>query len=267
MLADFTDDDAATARLLKVADRPSEWSFQLAKEQKRKAWLENLPRLTAELQGAGVDIIDRPAGETWQWTDWRVAYQPMTVADAVADGWSAICDESDPEITWVKERTKPSPYTAPERTPEQLAAEVREQELTRGLATAAEVRTKFIKDLIQKPAADKTKGLLLDFIVDRLSLGDIAPWLGIDHEDIDEQEVIDAIGKLGVDQLVALLHVDSFEREMYMRDLAAWSDTASRWASTDTWRERLQNVYGYEWTDAEQAALAYHQAKAAAADA
>ena len=140
VLADFTDDDAATQRLLKVADRPSEWAFQLAKEQKR-AWLENLPRLTAELQGAGVDIIDRPEGQTWQWTDWRVAYQPMTVAEAVADGWSAICDTTDPEITWVKERTKPNQYTAPERTPEQAAAEVREQELTRGLATAAEVRT------------------------------------------------------------------------------------------------------------------------------
>ena len=260
VLADYTDDEEATQRLLKVADRPTEWAFQLTKEQKRKAWLENLPRLTAELQGAGVDIIDRPEGQTWQWTDWRVAYQPMTVADAVADGWSAICDTADHEITWVKQRTKPAQYTAPERTPEQLAAEVREQELTRGLATAAEVRTKFIQDFIQKPAADKTQEMLVDYIVERSRLGDLAEWLGINHEEIDEQEVIDAIGKLSVDQLVALLHVDSFEREMYMTDLAGWR-AGPGWQSTESWRIKLATIYGYEWTDAEQAALAHHRAE------
>lgn len=266
VLVDFSDDDAATKRLLRVADTPNEWAFQLAKEQKTKAWLENLPRLTAELQGAGVEIIERPAGQHWEWTDWRIAYQVMTVAEAVAGGWSAICDDTKDEITWVKERTKSAVPAAPQRTPEQIAEQVRQSELTRGLAVAAEVRTAFLKNAIQKPAADNTKALLLDFIIDRLSLGNLAPWLGIDHEDIDEQEVIDAVNKLDIPQLVALIHVDTFEREMYMTDLAAWSDNASRWASTDTWRERLQNVYGYQWTEAEQAALDYHQATCEAQD-
>ncbi|MBT2594754.1 ParB/RepB/Spo0J family partition protein [Arthrobacter sp. ISL-72] len=259
-LVDYTDDEAATKRLLRVADKPNEWAFQLAKEAKTKAWLENLPRLTAELQGAGVDIIERPAGQTWEWTDWRVSYSEMTVAEAVAGSWSAICDETKDEITWLKKREKGTTYTAPQRTPEQIAADIRAQELTRGLATAAEVRSAFLKNAIETPAADQTKTLLLDFITDRLSLGDLAPWLDIDHESIDEQEVVDAIARLNIPQLVALMHVDAFEREMYMTDLAAWSDSASRWASTDTWRERLQNIYGYQWTEAEQAALDHHQA-------
>lgn len=258
-LVDFTDDEAATTRLLRVADKPMDWAFVLATENKAKAWLANLPRLTAELQGAGVEIVERPEGPAWGWTGWRVSYTEMTVAEAVAGGWSAICDESKPEITWLKERPAGATAAVPQRTPEQLADEIRRQELTRGLATAADVRTTFIKNAIQNPAADKTKTLLLDFITDRLSLGDIAPWLDIDHEDIDEQEVIDAIAKLSIPQIVALLHVDSFEREMYMPDLAAWSDTAGRWVSTDSWRERLQNVYGYQWTEAEQAAITYHQ--------
>lgn len=265
VLTEFAADQAATERLLKVADRPSEWAFQLTKEQKRRAWLENLPRLTAELQGAGVDIVERPEGETWQWTGWRVAYQEFTVAEAVADGWSAICDESDPKITWVKERTTPGPYTPPELTPEQRAAEIREQELTRGLATAAEVRTKFIQDFIQKPAAGKAQEMLVDFIVERSRLGDLAEWLGINHEEIDEQEVVDAVGKLGVDQLVALLHVDSCEREMYMTDLAGWR-AGPGWQSTESWRIRLATIYGYEWTDAELAALAHHRAQGDASD-
>lgn len=266
VLVDFTADEAATKRLLRVADKPNDWAFQLAKETKMKAWLENLPRLTAELQGAGVAIVQRPAGQTWEWTDWRVAYQEMTVAEAVADGWSAICDDTKEEITWIRKRPKGPIPTIQERTPEQLAAELHRHELARGLAAAAEVRTAFIKDTIQKPAADKTKELLVDFIIDRLSLGDLAPWLDIDHEEIDEQEVIDAIDKLNIPQLVALMHVDSFEREMYMADLAAWSDSAGRWTSTDSWRGRLQNVYGYQWTEAEQAALDYHKAKDGADD-
>jgi ParB family chromosome partitioning protein len=260
VLVDFTDDEAATKRLLRVADKPSEWAFQLAKEAKTKAWLENLPRLTAELEGAGVQIIERPAGQTWEWTDWRVAYQQFTVAEAVAGGWSAICDETKDEITWIKERPQGTVPAAQQMTPEQIAEQVRQSELTRGLTVAAEVRTAFLKNAIQNPAADNTKALLLDFITDRLNLRDIAPWLDIDlFEEIDEQEVIDAIDKLNIPQLVALLHVDSFEREMYMTDLAAWSDSASRWASTDSWRERLQNVYGYKWTEAEQAAIDHHK--------
>lgn len=260
VLVDFTDDDAATKRLLKVADKPSEWAFQLAKETKTKAWLENLPRLTAELQGAGVDIIDRPAGQTWEWTGWRVAYQEMTVAEAVAGGWCAICDDTKDEITWVKEREKAGPYTPPERTPEQIAADIRVQELSRGLATAAEVRTAFIKDAIQNPKADKTKEMLVDYIIERRNLGDLGPWIGIDHEDIDEQEVIDAIEKLNIPQLVALMHVDTFEREMHMTDLGAWSDGRMGWQQTLTWRGRLGTLYGYQWTEAEQAAIDYHQA-------
>lgn len=266
VLAGFSHDEAATVRLLKVADRPSEWAFQLTKEQKRKAWLENLPRLTAELQGAGVDIIERPDGQTWEWTGWRVAYQEMTVAEAVADGWSAICDETEPKITWVKARTASGPYTPPELTPEQRAAEIREQELSRGLATAAEVRTKFLRDFIQKPPSGTTQELLVDFIVERCGLGDLAEWLGINHEEIDEQEVVDAIGRLGVDQLVALLHVDAFEREMYMTDLAGWR-AGTGWQSTESWRIRLGTTYGYEWTDAELAALAHHAPKEDATDA
>lgn len=273
VLTEFTADEAATKRLLKVADSPSEWAFQLAKEQKKKAWLENLPRLTAELQGAGVEIVERPEGQTWAWTDWRVAYQKMTVAEAVADGWSAVADETDDEITWVKKREKAGPYTAPERTPEQLAAEVREQELTRGLATAAEVRTTFIKNSIQKPAADKTHEMLVDYILQRHRLDDLAGWLDIalgeDQEEPDfekrDEDVTDAVRKLTLPQLVALMHVDQFEREMYMTDLGGWR-AGPGWQSTETWRGRLGTLYGYQWTEAEQAALAHHQVKDTAAD-
>lgn len=260
ILTEFTDDDEATQRLLRVADKPNDWAFQLAKEQKQRAWLENLPRLTAELQGAGVDIIERPAGQTWEWTDWRVSYQEMTVAEAVADGWSAICDATTPAITWIRKRPKNTAPTVQERTPEQVAEEIRRQELTRGLATAAEVRAEFIKNAIQKPAADKTKELLVDYILERRRLGDLGPWLGIDHEDVDEQEVIDAIDKLTVPQLVVLLHVDTFEREVYMANIGSWA-AGDGWQSSEGWRTRLATMYGYEWTEAEQAALDYNRVK------
>lgn len=260
VLADFTEDEAATQRLLRVADKPNDWAFQLTKETKTKAWLENLPRLTAELQGAGVDIVARPEGQTWQWTEWRVAYQEMTVAEAVAGGWSAICDESQPEITWVKKRPAGSTSTVQQRTPEQLADEIRRQELTRGLTTAAEVRTAFIKDAIQKPAADKTHEMLVDYVLARHHLVDIAPWLDIDDEDIDQQEVIDAVSKLNIPQLVALMHVDQFEREMHMTDVDGWR-AGPGWQSTESWRGKLESVHGYQWTEAEQAALDYHEEK------
>ncbi|MFM9430035.1 ParB/RepB/Spo0J family partition protein [Arthrobacter sp. MP_2.3] len=266
VLVDFTDDEAATMRLLRVAGQPSEWAFQVAKEQGRKAWLDNLPRLTAELQGAGVDIIERPAGQTWEWTDWRISYQKMTVAEAVAGGWSAICDDTKEEISWIQKRPKGSTPAVQERTPEQLAEEIRQQELTRGLATAAEVRTAFIKGAIQKPAADKTRDMLVDYVITRRRIGDLAPWLDIDLDEEQEEtdfqkrdeEVTAAVRKLSIPQLVALMHVDTFEREMYMTDLGGWRNGPG-WQSTETWRDRLSTIYGYQWTEAEQAAIDYHQ--------
>ncbi|ALV43132.1 hypothetical protein AU252_19840 [Pseudarthrobacter sulfonivorans] len=257
VLVDFTDDEAATKRLLRVADKPNDWAFQLAKETKTRAWLENLPRLTAELQGAGVDIVERPEGQNWTWTGWRVSYTGMTVAEAVAGGWSAICDESDPEITWLKERPASATATVPQRTPAQLADDIRRQELTRGLATAMEVRTQFIKEAIQKPAADKTHEMLVDYVLERHHIGDIAPWLGLEDEDIDQQEVIDAVEKLNIPQLVALMHVDQFEREIHMDDVSGWR-AGPGWQSTEAWRGRLATVHGYQWTEAEQAVITYH---------
>jgi ParB family chromosome partitioning protein len=257
VLIDFTDDEAATQRLLKVADKPNDWAFTLAQETKAKAWLENLPRLTAELQGAGVDIVERPAGPTWQWTDWRVAYNTMTVAEAVADGWSAVCDETLPEITWLKRRPQ-NVTAAPQRTPEEIAAQVRVSEINRGLTVAAEVRTAFIKNLIQKPAADKTRDMLVEYVLERHRLSDLAPWLELDDEDIDQQEVIDAVGKLNIPQLVTLIHVDQFEREIHMTELNGWSNAQGYW-STQTWRKKLETTHGYQWTKAEQDALNYHE--------
>lgn len=266
VLTEFTDDAAATKRLLRVADKPNDWTYQLAQEQKRKAWLENLPRLTAELQGAGVQIVERPAGQTWEWTDWRVSYQKLSVAEAVAEGWSAIADDTKDEITWIRERPKNTTPAVQERSPEQVAEEIRRQGLTRGLATAAEVRAEFIKNAIQKPAADKTKEMLLDYILERRNLGNLAPWLDIDHEDIDEQEVIDAIDKLNVPQLVALMHVDTFEREVYMTGIGSWA-AGDCWQSSEQWRARLATIYGYQWTEAEQATLDYNRAQDGATNA
>lgn len=257
VLVDFTDDEAATQRLLKVADKPNDWAFALAQESKKKEWLENLPRLTAKLQGAGVEIVERPKGPTWQWTDWRVAYTEMTVAEAVADGWSAVCDETLPEITWLKKRPQ-NVHVVPERTPEEIAAQVRVSEINRGLTVATEVRTAFLQNAIQKPAADKTLDMLVDYVLERHNLGDLAKWLDIDHEEIDEQEVVDAIGKLNIPQLITLMHVDHSEREMHMSELSGWSNAQGYW-STKTWREKLGSVYGYQWTEAEQAAIDYHQ--------
>ena len=148
----------------------------------------------------------------------------------------------------------------PERTPEQIAEQVRQSELTRGLAVAAEVRTAFLKNAIQKPSEDRTRDMLVDLILERHSLGDLAEWLHIDHEEIDEQEVVDAIGKLTIHQLVTLMHVDMFEREMHMTDLGGWRD-GMHWQSTQTWREKLTEIHGYQWTEAEQAALSYHAEK------
>jgi hypothetical protein len=181
------------------------------------------------------------------------------VAEAVADGWSAVCDETQPEITWVKQRPQ-HVHVVPERTPEEIAAQIRVSEINRGLTVAAEVRTAFVRNAIQQPAADKTRDMLVEYVLDRHNLADLAPWLDIDPEEIDQQEVIDAVANLNIPQLVALMHVDQFEREMHMTELSGWSNAPGYW-STKTWREKLESVHGYQWTEAEQAAIDYHAQK------
>ncbi|MFJ4026054.1 ParB/RepB/Spo0J family partition protein [Paenarthrobacter sp. NPDC089989] len=250
----FADDEKAEERLLQVSDKPNDWEVRLAAEKELRAWRENLPRLTAELQGAGVQVADRPKGPQWEWKDFYPTYNDHEVTEAVEQDLIAIVHPDFPKITWARKREERKPWTPPERTPEEIAADVRRSEIIRGLELAAPVRESFLKGVLKKPTAEVLHHLALD-MAEQLDLGQVAYWLGMEeHEEIDDQEVVDEIAKLSTDQLIVLTHLVRHGREELLTELASWArDTG--YMSTGPWRESLQHSYGYQWTEAELDAI------------
>lgn len=261
----FADDEEAEQRLLQVADKPNDWEVRLAAEKEVRAWRENLPRLTAELQGAGVEVADRPEGPQWEWKELSPTYAEATVAEAVAGDLIAILHPDFPKITWARKRQPQKPWTPPEKTPEEIAADVRRGEIIRGLELAAPVRESFLKSVLKKPKADVVHQLALD-MAEQLDLNSVGFWLGIEeHEEIDDQEVVDEIAKLSTDQLIVLNHLvrHGGNKEELLTDLACWGrDTG--YMSTGAWRESLEHSYGYQWTEAELDAIQHFAAQRAA---
>lgn len=263
----FADDEKAEQRLLQVADKPNDWEVRLAAEKEVRAWRENLPRLTAELQGAGVEVADRPEGPQWEWKELSPTYTEATVAEAVAGDLIAILHPDFPKITWARKRQTHKPWTPPEKTPEEIAADVRRGEIIRGLELAAPVRESFLKGVLKKPTADIVHQLALD-MAEQLDLTSVGFWLGIEeHEEIDDQEIVDEIAKLSTDQLIVLNHLvrHGGNKEELLTDLACWGrDTG--YMSTGAWRESLEHSYGYKWTEAELDAIQHFAAQRAASE-
>ncbi|WP_284986992.1 ParB/RepB/Spo0J family partition protein [Arthrobacter sp. fls2-241-R2A-172] len=261
----FADDEKAEERLLQVADKPNDWEVRLAAEKEVRAWRENLPRLTAELQGAGVEVVDRPEGPQWEWKDISPTYTEHSVTEAVEKDLIAVVHPDFPKITWARKREAHKPWTPPEKTPEEIAADVRRGEIIRGLELAAPVRESFLKGILKKPAADVVHQLALD-MAEQLDLGSVGFWLGIEeHEEIDDQEIVDGIAKLSTDQLIVLNHLvrHGGNKEELLTDLASWGrDTG--YMSTGPWRESLEHSYGYQWTEAELEAIQHFAAQKAA---
>lgn len=260
----FADDEKAEARLLQVADKPNDWEVRLAAEKEVKAWRENLPRLTAELQGAGVEVEDRPEGPQWEWKDISPTYTEHSVSEAVEKDLIAVVHPDFPKITWARKREATKPWTPPEKTPEEIAADIRRSEIIRGLELAAPVRETFLKGILKKPTAEVVHQLALD-MAEQLDLADVAHWLGIEeHEEIDDQEVVDGIAGLSTDQLIVLSHLVRNGKEERLTDLAAWSPNAGFYYSTEPWRESLEHSYGYKWTEAELEAIRHFATEKAA---
>ncbi|QOT16504.1 ParB/RepB/Spo0J family partition protein [Paenarthrobacter sp. YJN-5] len=264
-LLTFADDKEAEERLLKVADKPNDWEVRLAAEKELRAWRENLPRLTAELQGAGVEVADRPEGPQWEWKDFSPTYADHEITEAVERDLVAIVHPDFPKITWARKREAQKPWTPPEKTPEEIAAAVRRGEIIRGLELAAPVREAFLRGALKKPEASVVHQLALD-MAEQLPLAAVGFWLGIEeHEEIDDQEIVDGIAKLSTDQLIVLNHLvrHGGNKEELLADLAAWGrDTG--YMSTGPWRESLEHSYSYKWTEAELDAIQYFAAQKAA---
>ena len=261
-LLPFAGDEEAEARLIQVAHKPNDFKVQLAAEKELKAWRDNLPRLTAELQGAGIEIVERPEGIHYMWKDFELVYgaSEQTVAEAVEKGHCAILHPDTPAVTWVRKKEPTKPWTPPEKTPEEIAAEVRRSEIIRGLELAAPVREKHLREVLKKPAPDVVRGAALA-LAKSLDLGTAAYWMGMDgNEDLEDQDVLDALEKLTADQLLVLTHIVGKSKEYYLGDILSW-DNSQRvgYYGTTGWRSALETIYGYEWTEAEVKAVEYHR--------
>lgn len=255
----FADDEKAEKRLLQVADKPNDWNLRLAAEKELRAWKENLPRLTAELEGAGVEIVARPEGQTWEWKEYSPTYASYAVAEAVAEDVCAILEEDRPSVTWVRKRKEQKPWAPPEKTAEEIAADVRRSELIRGLSLAAPVREEFLRGVLKKPSTNLVHQLALE-LAEGIDLGYAAYWLGLEeHEALEDHDVREAIHKLSTEQLVVLIHLVSEGEEERLTDLAAWSPGPG-YMSTDAWRDALEHSYGYQWTEAELAVFRHFAA-------
>lgn len=279
-LAEFVDDGEASKALeSKAYESASTWEIEVKRIQQRRAWQNRIPELRRELEAAGVKIIDRPAGNVYAWYPLTLVRNPveLTYQERIEGHQVAIVDDGpavdglESRIIWLTDNTardaarealNPRSPAKPEPDPEELADQERQANLEAGLRLAVEVRREHISKVLKEPTPDQARAALIG----QIGLTSAGAWLGFPKE-TDDQEILDELGKLSLERLAVLRHVtENSGRAREMWQLHAWDPSSYYWTAVSTWIRMLSEVYGYELSDVERAAITYHQPPAVEPD-
>lgn len=278
VLADFAGDEEATQALEKVVASASanSWEYEVKRQIKRREWVQRMPKVQADLEAAGIRILDRPEGPSHSW-EYQLIYTPseLTYGQRAELGHYAIVDESSIDeyycvdgVLWLKDRVQAEPA---EKTPEEVAADQLRADLNQGLQLMKEVRDEHLRATIKAATEDQGKAALVHLIMQR------APYIGLHTvaraaeityaygEDEDDaaalQQVAGLLTCLPLPRLALVLHFLMVQQENELSQLTGWSG-AHYMRSARVWIDSLAPVYGYELSDVEKQAIEYHQPKA-----
>ncbi|MEA5454492.1 ParB/RepB/Spo0J family partition protein [Sinomonas sp. JGH33] len=289
VLTEFEGDEAIIARLIEVAGDHWNWKHAVENHRTAREVQAKIPKTVAALRKAGAELLEsRPDWEEMRdqrlvsTGDWnaRKHFEDWTVEQHIAAGHKAVVDrQSGGNVNWIAPR--PTEWDEAEKeTPEQAAAKEAEDRIVAGLEVAAHVRDEFVREAVLSPPATLkawAKGRDVDELM-KILVEDPNPFalavLGIESGSDSRKVLREKLCGLPDEALAVLRHIARFGRqEKQLRGEVSYGSRLDGWGTgiysgdySKKWRETLENVLGYVWSDIEKEALEY-VAKRAAQDA
>lgn len=282
-LAEFADDAAALVKL-EAAVSTSNWAWALQNARDRRIRQRREARIIGELRKSGVRIVDEKLldeldatgraagtpGNGWVYVDPAGDIDDLrqTVEEhAACDGHAAIVQHGEKAFVCTEPARHPELLQEDSETPgdrdARKATQAERERIEAELATAATVRRAHLAEQVTRPDADLVKTILVDDLVDRCRRGFKVKEVLADvlmpkraNDTALLEQLRDKIRTFNVDQVVICLDIAKHAAE------EATLDSANGWGpdqygnthssrSTEAWRTRLADVYGYEYSQAE----------------
>lgn len=270
VLVDFAADEGATERLLKAADNPRDWNFEVRAETRRRDAPAKKAAAKKDLEAAGAKYVPDATMYTGGWNRiYENDSNAITIEAHVAAGHQCSVNTWG-DIEWFEKPAKTS-KAKPELTEEEKEAKRRDAALTAALEIAHAVRAEHLKAVIKSPpegtADEALYALLLDHVTAHSALYAEITGRAANTED-GHAEIKAALQGFTTEQMALLLHLTSKSREDELLKLWGWDagDYRHHYGARK-WIESLGTIYHYEFSSIEQEVLDHYAEAKAARDA
>lgn len=248
VLAEFNGDADAQKALLDAWGSWN-WSIEVRRWRNLREAQKQAPKTRRELTGAGAVIVD----DLQNVGHHQYAPAGLSTEEHVAAGHVAIIDEtnSGKALWYVPVEAEAEPEKTSEELEAEAAAAKAAADLAAELALAGQVRAEALKAAIKTPRPGVAAELMSSTLAKRVVNWKHWDLVGV-PADSSVEDVAAALQKLGVESMVMLEDIlqHSAEGDL-VRGLEGWGP--SSWGSDygKAWRDRLRDVYGYQWSDLE----------------
>lgn len=147
VLADFAGEPEEETLLAMIDVHPSNWDWHVKRAKESREWRKRRPKVLAELEAAGVEVMDAPELPTWspdsEWQEVKVE----DTAEAAERGARAVVAEDSDDVRYLVPRAEPDA----EATAEEVAREARvalRKELDAALAGVRDLEDQWIRDAV-----------------------------------------------------------------------------------------------------------------------
>ena len=151
VLADFAGEPEEETLLAMVDVHPSNWDWHVKRAKESREWRKRRPKVLAELEAAGVEVVDAPETPVWradsEWQEIKVE----DAAEAAERGAHAVVAEDSDDVRYLVPRAKPDAAATAEEEAREARAALR-KEIDSALAGVRDLEDQWIRDTVL-PAA------------------------------------------------------------------------------------------------------------------
>ncbi|WP_104116949.1 ParB/RepB/Spo0J family partition protein [Arthrobacter sp. B1805] len=254
VFAEFADDSKATKKLLDDVGSYN-WDYRVRSLRQEKKAAAEAVRTRKALAALGVEPMARPEG--WPW---RSEYAPvpaggLTPAEHVAAGHKPLIDGTG-HAEWAILRSELPDAEAPrEPTPEEIAEAEEYERIKAGLDVADHVRRQHLEDIFATPPAGLAARLFLPRVVSTFTqLKSARGLIGL-SEEAKPADIEATLAKLSLEQLVVVDGMAGVYNSADLLNPDYWGEGRYGNDFTKGQRDRLANLFGYQWSDIEKEAM------------
>lgn len=255
ILAEFNGDPEAQAALLDAWGTYN-WNVTVTRWRGLRTAQKQAPKTQRELSAVGAMVVE----STSEIGPHRHTDSDLSPEAHVAAGHVAVIDhDRTGTATWYapltadEDKTLREPQMTEEELEEAAARRKAQEDLDAELALAAETRHEMYKGWIRAPKPGLALRIMAEAAADEVCRAKQQELVGL-PEGASKEDVKAALTKLGVEACVVVIDIreNSYSESWLKRDIDAWGPNSNGGDYCDDWRDRLQDVYGYEWNDLER---------------